>query len=222
MKRSVWLRLVARGFRLLYSEMAWLYDPVSYVVSLGRWRRWQQTALAFVPAQADVLEVGAGPGHILSDVAAAGSSPTPGSRGRQPVGLDLSPHMLRLAHGRLRRHGVGAGLVRGQANALPFAACTFDAMVTTFPTPFVYDPAWIRQLARVLKPGGRLVVVETAVFTRRDIVARFVEWLYRLTGERGPFPDLPGLLGEAGLPARRESVPVDGSLVGLVIGDRPK
>ena len=210
---SVWARLIAFGFRLLYNELAWLYDPVSWVVSLGQWRRWQQTALAYMPAAGSVLEVGFGPGHLLADLAAAG---------HRPVGLDLSPYMLRLAQRRFRRGGTAANLVRGRANALPFAACVFDAVVLTFPTPFVYDLAWIRHLERVLKPGARLIVVETSFFVRRNLPTRLLEWLYRVTGQRGPISDLPGLLSQVGLHVRRESVTMGNSTVGLTIADKPE
>jgi len=210
--RLVWARLITFGFRLLYNELSRLYDPVSWAVSLGQWRRWQQTALAYMPAGGSVLEVGFGPGHLLVDLATAGY---------RPVGLDLSPYMLRLAQRRLWRRGAAANLVRGRANALPFGACAFDAVVLTFPTPFVYDPAWIRHLERVLKPGARLIVVETGFFTQRNLPTRLLEWLYRVTGQRGPIPDLPGLLNRVGLQARRESITADGSTVRLVIGTKP-
>ncbi len=209
----LWTRLIAFGFRLLYNELAWLYDPVSWVVSLGKWRRWQRTALACLPPGGSILEVGSGPGHLLADLAAAGY---------RPYGLDLSPYMLRLAQRRLRRRAASANLVRGRANALPFAARAFDAVVLAFPTPFVYDPIWIGHLERVLKPGARLIVVETCLFTRRSLPARLLERLYRVTGQRGPAPDLPGLLSQAGLPARRGTIAVDGTAVSLVIAAKPE
>ncbi len=103
----------------------------------------------------------------------------------------------------------------------PLPRAAFDAVVLTFPTPFVYDPAWIRHLERVLKPGARLIVVETSFFARRNLPARFVEWLYRITGQRGPISDLPGLLSQVGLQVRRESVTVGSSTVRLVLADKP-
>jgi ubiquinone/menaquinone biosynthesis C-methylase UbiE len=209
---SAWARLISFGFRLLYNELAWLYDPVSWVVSLGQWRRWQQTALAYLPAAGGVLEVGFGPGHLLVDLAAAGY---------HPFGLDLSPFMLRLAQRRFRRRAGAANLVRGRASALPFAASVFDAVVLTFPTPFVYDPVWIGRLERVLKPGARLIVVETSFFARRNPPACFVEWLYRITGQRGPISSLPELLSQVGLKSRREDVIVGSSTVKLVLADKP-
>ena len=212
-RTSTWARLIAFGFRLLYNELAWLYDPVSWIVSYGQWRLWQRTALAYMPAGGSVLEVGFGPGHLLLDLATAGYC---------PFGLDLSQQMLRLARRRLRRRGAATNLARGRANALPFAASAFDAVVLTFPTPFVYDPAWIRHLERVLKPGARLIVVETSSFARRNLTARFMEWLYRITGQRGPISDLPGRLSQVGLHARRESVVVGSSIVTVVIADKPR
>jgi ubiquinone/menaquinone biosynthesis C-methylase UbiE len=209
--RALWRLLVVFGFRLLYNELAWLYDPVSWLVSLGHWRQWQRTALAYLPRQGRVLEVGFGPGHLLVDLAAAGY---------QPVGLDLSRAMLRQAVRRLRRQKLPLALCRGRASALPFAVHTFDAVVLTFPAPFVYDRDWIRHLARVLRPGGRLVVVEQAWFTRRDPLAHSLEWLYCITGQRGPTSGLASLLDAAGLTARRETVDVDGSSAGLIVAEK--
>lgn len=210
--RALWRLLVVFGFRLLYNELAWLYDPVSWLVSLGHWRQWQRTALAYLPRQGRVLEIGFGPGHLLVDLAAAGC---------QPVGVDLSRAMLRQARRRLRRQKLPLALCRGRASALPFAAQAFDAVVLTFPAPFVYDREWIRHLARVLRPGGRLVVVEQAWFTRRDPLARGLEWLYRVTGQRGSTSRLPRLLDAAGLAARCETVNVDGSRTSLVVAEKP-
>ena len=205
-----WRGFLAYSFRLLYNELAWAYDPVSWLVSLGRWRRWQQTILPHLPPSGRALEVGFGPGHLLRDLASAGY---------QTVGLELSPAMLRLADRRLRRQRLDIALCRGDAGALPFAGSAFDAVVLTFPTPFVYDPAWMAQLHRVLKAGGRLIVVEMASFNGNRPIERGLESLYRVTGQRGPAPVLPDLLEEAGLKAWRQRVAVDGSTVDLVIAE---
>jgi ubiquinone/menaquinone biosynthesis C-methylase UbiE len=210
MTGTIWRRLVILGFRLLYNELAWLYDPVSWAVSLGRWRKWQKSIWPYLPLDGRVLEVGSGPGHLLADLAESG---------HESLGLDLSPAMLRLARRRLQRLGLSARLCGGRAQALPFAAQAFDAVVLTFPTPFVYDPAWLPQLRRVLKPSGRLIVVEMASFDAHTPGLWLLEWLYRITGQRGPVPDLPQLLGAVGLSARRESLPVDGTSVSLVVAE---
>ena len=74
--KQLWRRLVAFGFRLLYNELAWLYDPVSRLVSKGQWRRWVRALWPWLPASGRVLEVGSGPGHLLADLAAAGYEAT--------------------------------------------------------------------------------------------------------------------------------------------------
>jgi ubiquinone/menaquinone biosynthesis C-methylase UbiE len=208
--RALWRRIIAFGFRLLYNELACLYDPVSWVVSLGRWRTWQRSIRPYLPSEGRVLEVGFGPGHLLVDLAKAGY---------RPVGLDLSAAMLRLARRRVRRLEFAVPLCRGRAEMLPFAAGAFDAVILTFPTPFVYDPAWLRQLSRVLKPSGQVIVVEIASFDRDTLPSRLLEWLYRITGERGSVPDLARLMGSAGLCAWHETILIDGTSVRLVVAE---
>lgn len=206
--KALWTRLVALGFRLLYHELAWLYDPVSWAVSLGRWREWQATIWPYLPASGRVLEVGFGPGHVLSALSAGGY---------EAVGLDVSPEMARLARRRLRRRGLAVPLCLGRAQALPFAPGSFDAVVATFPTGYVYDKGWAGQLSRVLKDEGRAVLVETCRFGGRDLPHRSLEWLYRITGQSGPTPDLPAVLDKAGLSAEREWVEVKDTSVRLSV-----
>jgi ubiquinone/menaquinone biosynthesis C-methylase UbiE len=206
----LWWRLIAFGFRLLYDELAWLYDLVAWVTSLGLWRRWTHTAAGFLPPQGRVLEVAFGPGHLLAHLAGAGYHVT---------GLDVSQGMLRLAARRLRKQGLAVPLVRGRAETLPFATAAFDAVVLTFPTPFLYDRAWLAHARRVLRPGGRFIVVEEARCDRAGTAGRLLEWAYAVTGQRGTSPDLPGRLDEAGFHARRECVVVDRTTVGLVIAE---
>jgi ubiquinone/menaquinone biosynthesis C-methylase UbiE len=207
---GAWRWFLAHSFRLLYNELAWSYDAVSWLVSLGRWRRWQRTILPHLPPSGRVLEIGFGPGHLLRDLASAGY---------QTVGLELSPAMLRLASRRLRRQRLDIALCRGDADALPFTRSTFDAVVITFPTPYAYDPAWLAQLPHVLRSGGMLIVVEMASFNGNHPVERGLESLFRVTGQRGPAPVLTDLLEEAGLKARRKRVAVDGSTVELVVSE---
>jgi hypothetical protein len=95
-------------------------------------------------------------------------------------------------------------------------------VIATFPTAYVYDPAWIEGLSHILKAGGRLLVVETASLRRHNALTEPIEWLYRITGQGGGFmPDLPHLLSEAGWTAWRESAKVDGCTVKLVVAEWP-
>ncbi len=201
-------RLIAYGFELLYNDLAWLYDPVSWIVSRGMWRKWQQAAWPYLPPDGRILDAGCGPGHLLTDLADGGC---------QPVGLDLSPAMLRLAKKGLQRREVAASLCRGRVQALPFAPQSFAAIISSFPTAYVYDRDWMYQAHRVLKRGGRLVIIEAVSFPGKSLHSRWLEWLYRVTGQRAPAPDLLNLLTRSNLPGWRETVEVEGSTVEMVL-----
>jgi ubiquinone/menaquinone biosynthesis C-methylase UbiE len=116
---SLWWRLIGFGFRLLYNELAFTYDLVSYVVSLGAWRCWQKAALKHldITQGARVLELAHGTGNLQVDLNAAGY---------KVVGYDLSPYMGRIAERKIRRQNYPVRLARGRAQQLPFPAGSFD------------------------------------------------------------------------------------------------
>lgn len=171
---SAWWRLVRLGFDLLYHQMAWSYDAVSWLASLGQWRAWQAAALPYVQGSR-VLELAHGPGHMLLALARSGYSVT---------GLDLSPQMGRMARRRLSRAGYRVALVRGRGQTLPFADSSFDTVYSSFPTPFILAEETLRSLWRVLAPGGRVVIVPQAHLRGQGAASRFVNWLYVITGQR--------------------------------------
>lgn len=160
-------------FRLLYGPFAWTYDAVAWAVSRGKWTAWGAAVLPLIPG-GPVLELAHGPGHLLVRMA---------QQGLRPVGMDLSPQMGALARRRLRRAGLPPRLVRARAQRLPFRDGTFRAVVATFPTEFILEPATAREAARVLSPGGTVVVVPVAVPGGRGSIARALRLLYRITGQ---------------------------------------
>jgi len=113
-------------------------------------------------------------------------------------------------------------LVQARAQALPFCDGCFDTTVASFPTEFIVEPATLRETARVVRPGGRLVVVAWARLSERDPLSRFVGWLYRITGQGEPLPGGGEVaLVKAGLAPRTVWERVGRSLVLLVVADRP-
>jgi ubiquinone/menaquinone biosynthesis C-methylase UbiE len=175
--RGLWWGLVRFFFRLLYNEFAWTYDAVAWAVSLGQWRAWGRKAIPHLRGER-VLELAHGPGHLLAAMA---------ERGLAPVGLDLSRAMGRLARRRLSQDGeLTVPLVRGRAQALPFRDGCFESAVATFPAEFIVAPETLREVARVLAPGGRWVIVVGAILSGRDLLSRLIWWLYRITGQGEP------------------------------------
>jgi ubiquinone/menaquinone biosynthesis C-methylase UbiE len=82
--------------------------------------------------------------------------------------------------GRLARHRLGAThkLARGLAQSLPYAADSFDSVVATFPSEYIFDRQTLSEVKRVLRNRGRLIVLPAAFPSNR-----FLKWLYRVTGE---------------------------------------
>ncbi|MCB8952576.1 MAG: methyltransferase domain-containing protein [Ardenticatenales bacterium] len=214
-----WRRGVRAGFRLLYNELAWTYDGVSWLVSLGEWRAWQAAGLAFLPASSPtpprILELAHGPGHMLVALRRVGFA---------PVGVDLSPFMGRLARQRLRRAGLPSPLIRASALALPFADHSFDHILATFPTDFITQREASTQLWRLLRPGGRLVIVPQAQFRGRGVLVRLLACLYAITGQRLAVTSAavsPWLaLEAAGFRVREEHVSLPRSVVLVVVAEK--
>jgi ubiquinone/menaquinone biosynthesis C-methylase UbiE len=99
-----------------------------------------------------VLEVGIGPGHGVTQL---------GGAGRRVVGVDVSPRMLALARTQVAKAPAPVSLARATVLGLPFAAGRFDAVVATLVLDVLSDqelPIALGELARVLCPGGRLVL----------------------------------------------------------------
>lgn len=188
-----WWRLVRFGFRLLYNELAFTYDLVSTIVSLGAWRCWQRAALKHLPATGRLLELAHGTGNLQLDLWA---------NGFRPVGYDLSPYMGRIARRKLHRDNRAALLAQGRAQSLPFASGAFAAVVSTFPTNFIIDPRTLDEVYRVLEPDGLFVIVPNGILTGGGLVEHGLEWLYRVTGQREqPQFDFEGLFAAHGFSA---------------------
>ncbi len=173
------IRLLLRFFfHLLYHGLAWAYDLVALVVSLGRWYRWTQAAIPFLSGER-ILEMGYGTGHLQQTLL---------ERGYQCFGLDESRQMATISMRRLRRAARAEGdihprLVRARGDAIPFPAAAFDSVMATFPAPYIAQAATVAEMARVLRPGGRLVILLAAYHTGRSAFERAQAWLFRVTGE---------------------------------------
>jgi ubiquinone/menaquinone biosynthesis C-methylase UbiE len=124
-------------------------------------------------ATGDTLEVAIGTGlnlpHYPPDV--------------RLTGVDLSPEMLALAVTRAQEMGRTIGLSEGDAEDLPFADCSFDTVVCTYALCSVRDDGGaISEMHRVLRPGGRLILVD---HIRSSIPPIFwLQWLYEFIPRR--------------------------------------
>jgi demethylmenaquinone methyltransferase/2-methoxy-6-polyprenyl-1,4-benzoquinol methylase len=125
-----------------------------------------------------VLEIGFGTGHCLAEIAAS-----VGPEGRV-LGIELSDSMLELSGELLRKRGFAdrAELVCGDAEKMPFADNTLDGIFTSF-TLELFDtpeiPNVLAECLRVLKPGGRLVVVAMSKVGKQGALVKAYEWTHK-------------------------------------------
>ena len=137
--------------KLLFAPLAPSYDRAAALLSFGqdaRWRAYLVERLSGAP-RGRVLDVATGTGLVARELLRNGFA---------VVGLDQSPQMLAEAR---RRLGEKIELVEASADALPFADESFDALSFTYLLRYVEDPAaTLRELARVVRPGGIIAGLE--------------------------------------------------------------
>jgi len=138
-----------------FDTIADRYDLLNRLLSLGLDRSWRRQAVRAVPPQGgeSVLDVCAGTGDLTLEVWRTGLA-------RRVIGLDRSPSMLALARSKSPRAG-GPEYVLGDALSLPFPDADFDLVTIGFGLRNLPDRTTaIREIQRVLRPGGRLLVLE--------------------------------------------------------------
>ena len=153
----------------MFDDVARRYDLTNDVLSLGQDRWWRRQVLAAVDPR---------PGERVLDLAAGtGTSSEPfRRRGATVVPCDFSVGMLRVG----KRALPHLPFVAGDGTRLPFAEDTFDAVTISFGLRNVVDPdAGLRELLRVTRPGGRLVVCEFSAPTWVPFRVLYLEYLMR-------------------------------------------
>jgi demethylmenaquinone methyltransferase / 2-methoxy-6-polyprenyl-1,4-benzoquinol methylase len=145
---------VAVDARTLFAPLGPTYDRYSALLSFGQDPRWRRFLVSRVDAGRDatVLDVATGTGLVARELLR--------QHGCSVVGVDQSPEMLAVARARTP----GVRFVQASAEELPFADAEFDALTFTYLLRYVDDPlGTLRELARVVKPGGTIAMLEFAL-----------------------------------------------------------
>ena len=161
----------------LFSGLPSRYDQLSAALSFWQDPRWRRALVDEVaPRDGErILDVATGTGMVAAELLARARCSV--------VGLDQSPEMLAAARRRFATAATSGRveLVAGEAEALPFPDASFDALTFTYLLRYVEDPAaTMRELARVLRPGGRIASLEFFVPPRAP--ARAAWRLYTAVG----------------------------------------
>jgi demethylmenaquinone methyltransferase/2-methoxy-6-polyprenyl-1,4-benzoquinol methylase len=146
--------------RELFAPLGPTYDRYANLLSFGQDPRWRRFLVSRIPADATrVLDVATGTAAVAIALARAETA-------RTVVGVDQSAEMLAAGRARVRAAGLTGRIELGEANAesLPFRDAEFDALTFTYLLRYVDDPAaTMRELARVVRPGGTIAMLEFAV-----------------------------------------------------------
>ena len=195
-------RLPADGVRRMFDRIAPFYDAMNRLMTAGLDRRWRRITVAETVRTGDrVLDACCGTGDLALAALAGGAD---------VVGLDFSERML----DRARAKSAEIEWVRADMLALPFDDESFDAVTVGFGVRNVDDlEAGLRELRRVLRPGGRIGILE--ITTPRGALAPFYRlWFDRVVPLLGNA--LPGGSAYTYLPASVRRFPAPEALAALL------
>lgn len=186
-----------REVRSMFGRIAGRYDLLNRVLSGGIDRSWRRRTVAAAGELRDRMVVDAccGTGDLSLEFASAGA---------RVVGVDFTPEMLRHAGPKARARGLSGAFVHGDAMRLPVDSGVADVCSVAFGVRNLADPdAGLRELARVLKPGGKLLVLEFSPPPRGAMGALYRFYFTRvlptiggwISGDRDAYRYLPRTVG---------------------------
>ena len=197
------MTLAPDAVRSMFDRIAPVYDPMNRVMTIGLDLRWRRLGARAVVRPGDrVLDAACGTGDFAVADLRAGAA--------RVVGLDFSPRMLE----RARRKAPQVEWVEGDLLALPFADAAFDAATVGFGVRNVADlELALRELRRVVRPGGRVAILEITR-PRGPLRPFYSLWFDRVVPLLGKA--LPGGAAYTYLPASVKRFPAAGALAALM------
>ena len=170
----------------MFDRIAGLYDRVNSVMTAGLHHQWRRraTELSEVPAGGRALDVATGTGDLAFELAAR-----VGPDG-EVVGVDFAERMLEVARRKAGVLGVPARFETGNALALAYPDGEFDAATVGFGARNFSDLSrGLAEMARVVRPGGRVVVLEITTPRRPPLSTFFSLWFDRIVPALGRVAD---------------------------------
>lgn len=181
-----------------YSRYANIYDRLIKFFPL--WRNWLDNTLPYIQGP-KVLEVSFGTGYLLTRYASQYKS----------FAIDLNPDLARIAWGNLRQHNLSAHLQVANVEHIPYPAGEFDSVLNTMAfTAYPDAERALAEITRVLKPGGRLIILDINYPHNRNPVGTLLTKSWKAGGDI--IRDLPGLLTGSGYQFTDQEVGGFGSL----------
>ena len=181
-------------WRPVYDRLSLWYDAVDWL-TFGTTHRLRHHLLRHLPPHgARLLEVGFGSGRLHGELA----------HHYRMAGLDLAFGMVRLTRRRLSRLGRRSHLCQGDMTRMPWRDNTFDAVITTFALSAVPDARRaVEEMARVTRPGGRVIITDAGEAPDGNLVAHLLAKLWEFLGDY--MRDETPIMHAAGLEVYREA-----------------
>ena len=185
------------GLRKLFDNIAGDYDRLNHILSLNIDKSWRRKAVKEIADTAEplnILDEACGTCDFTIEIAKAAP------QGSNVTGIDLSERMLQIGREKCCKEGITAELQTGDCEAMPYKDETFDRIGVAFGVRnFENLPKGLTEMLRVLKPEGKLVILELSI-PRNPII----RWCYKLyflkilpaiggwvSGNRGAYEYLP-------------------------------
>lgn len=185
------------GIRKLFDNIAPDYDKLNHILSMNIDKGWRKKAvreLIDVASPLEILDVACGTGDFTIEIAQKAPA------GSCVIGIDLSEGMMKIGREKIKAAGVEAELVQGDCEELPYGDCSFHRISVGFGVRnFEHLDIGLKEMCRVLKPEGKLVILELSVPSNA-----FIRWCYKLyflkilpviggwiSGDRGAYEYLP-------------------------------
>ena len=185
------------GVQIMFDTIAPDYDKLNHILSLNVDKGWRKKAVRQIidtEAPLRILDVACGTGDFLIEIAEKANKES------LLQGIDISEEMMKIGREKIKKHGFTAKLEQADCEALPFDNDTFDRISVGFGVRnFEHLSLGIKEMCRVLKPNGKLVILELSVPTNP-----FIRWCYKLyflkilpaiggwvSGDKGAYKYLP-------------------------------
>lgn len=185
------------GIRKLFDNIAPDYDKLNHILSMNIDKGWRKKAvreLIDVVSPLEILDVACGTGDFTIEIAQKAPA------GSCVIGIDLSEGMMKIGREKIKAAGVEAELVQGDCEELPYGDCSFHRISVGFGVRnFEHLDIGLKEMCRVLRPEGKLVILELSVPSNA-----FIRWCYKLyflkilpvigglvSGDRGAYEYLP-------------------------------
>ena len=181
------------GIRRLFNSIASDYDRLNHILSLNidkGWRRKAVKEIADKDSPVKVLDVACGTGDFTIEIAKKVSA------GSEVIGVDISEGMMEIGKEKMLKAGVTAEMTVADCESLPYDQNTFDRIAVGFGVRnFEHLDLGLREMCRVLKPDGKLVILELSLPSNRLVRGCYMLYFQKilpmvggfLSGDRGAY-----------------------------------